>query len=151
MEERYLTSTWRSPYFRMGSHHASSALCVESKTRKRSMSGITLKVFTSRVTSAIRVSIARKHSRAKMLCAFTFLKCTNIRNCDAIISHSNSMYLVIIRSNIIKSVWFSQCSVLLLYWGHHFHVRLKRFTSTFIGGWIPPYKGLVRKRPQAKQ
>ena len=83
MKERSLTSTWRSPCFRMGSH-ASSARCVESKTRKRSMSGITLKVFTSRVTSAIRVTIARKHSRAKMLCAHMCRGCTKTKNCDSI-------------------------------------------------------------------
>ena len=62
--------------------HASSAPCVESKICKRSMSGTMLKVFTFLVTSATNVTAVEKHSRAKMLCAFMWLKCTNIRNCD---------------------------------------------------------------------
>ena len=83
MKERSLTSTWRGPCFRKGGQ-ASSAHCVESKTHKRSMFGITLKVFTFRVTSATIVTTARKHSRTKMLCAFMFLWCTEMRKCDVI-------------------------------------------------------------------
>ena len=154
MKERSLTSTWRGPCFRMGGH-ASSAPCVEKKTRISVISGTTLKAFTSLVISATNVTIARKHSRAKMLCAFTFLKCTNIRNCDAIISHSNSMYLVIIRSDIIKSIWFSQCllvckqcSVLLL--GSSFSRQFKKVGFNFHWGMDPSIQGSGQKEASGK-
>ena len=46
----------------------------------REMSGTILKVFTSLVTSATVVTIARRHSRPKMLSAFMFLEFTEMRS-----------------------------------------------------------------------
>ena len=84
MKEGCLTSTWKSPCFKTGGH-ATSAPCAESKIRKRFMPGTILKVFTSLVTSATIVTIARKHLKPRMLSAPMCQGCTNIRNCDALI------------------------------------------------------------------
>jgi hypothetical protein len=52
---------------------ATNATSVEKKAHISIMPGTISKVFIFRVISATIVTIARKHSRAKMLCVLTFL------------------------------------------------------------------------------
>ena len=72
-----------------------------------------------------------------------------LKNCDELfIRLLRSVYFVIIRSNIIKSLAFTvfacipfrkQRSVSLL--GPSFPCLFKKVKLNFHGGWIPPYKG----------